>query len=72
MNHDPSMDYVTRNSKITSVVSDDDEVSCVSPFKRPIEALVEPSSRSECGFSNLTAQVEILEALFEGRNMPQL
>lgn len=65
MNHQPIMDLVSGNSKITGLVSEYHEVPNSQPLSGSIESLIDPSIESESSFPHFTRQFEVVVALFE-------
>src|SRR4051812_33525692 len=65
MNHQPSMDLVTGNAQVTSVVSENNDVSNVSPFERSVKPLVDPPIRPEGRLTHLTTKIKVGKAIFE-------
>lgn len=54
MHHELSMDLVTGNTEIASLVSEHDQVANMAPFAGAIEPLVEPTIETEGGSTDLT------------------
>lgn len=67
VNDHPTVNVVTIDSKITTVVSNYEFVSKTLPFSSLVELLVQISVESESVFPNVTiGQLQILEPLLEG------
>lgn len=52
-----SMNLVTLNSQITTVIPVDNVVSNVSPLSRPVETLVEVSIEAESSYTDISVKL---------------
>lgn len=66
------VDFVTRHTEITSIVSEDDLVTHVLPLRRGIEPLVCPAVVTESRVADLSHHLQVLKALFECFEAPKL
>jgi hypothetical protein len=65
MNQKIQVNLIPKNTKIATVVSNNDVVSYVLPLSRSIELLIDPSIKSKRGFADNTSQLKILVSLFK-------
>jgi hypothetical protein len=68
MNYDAIMDLKPGCSQVTTLISENYEVSEASPLGRAVERLVHPPFVTESGLSNLTSKRQITKPFFERRN----
>jgi len=65
MNIETSMNVVSFDAEITTVISKDDVVTNSSPLTRPIKFLIHVAIESERCFANLAMKSEILIAILK-------
>src|ERR671913_954165 len=66
-----SMNLVTLNAQIASVVSDDDGVSKIPPFPRRVEPLVDPTLETKGRFAYSPVQTKVIVPFLDGRELPE-
>lgn len=71
VNGDGLVNFVPVDSQVATVVPDDDLVTQVPPFSRPVECLVEVTVVTESLSPNNPPEGKILEAFFESRKTNQ-
>lgn len=54
MDQQLSMNLVSKNPEVATLIANDDEVTSLLPFVRPIEVLVDPSIKPEGGLPHFT------------------
>lgn len=65
------MDLIALNAQVTTIISNDDVVSNITPFSRTIERLVKVSIKAETRSPNRTLQTKIVKAIFKSVKVPQ-
>lgn len=68
----PIRDLAVRTAKIASRIPYNDLVPELPPFSRLVKALVQISVKAKSIVSNRTVQLQIMEAIFEGRILAEL
>jgi hypothetical protein len=66
VDHGSYTNLVAGNPEIASMVSYENRPSYLMPLPRGIKHLIHPSRKAESSLTNLTAEIEIGKALFEG------
>jgi len=56
VNHELGTNVVPRDTQITGGIPEYDLLSNVSPFRRPVESLVDPAIEAERGLSDFAAE----------------
>ena len=72
MNQKVALNLMSWNPQITSLISIDDELTCVFPLSRPIEFLIDPSIETGGGLSNGAAELQVFKPIFERTPFDQL
>lgn len=65
MDEQPTMNFVTIDSQITTVVTNDYLFAYQLPLSRPVERLIDPAVESEGRLPYLPSQRQVAEAVFE-------
>lgn len=65
MDAETTMDLEPIEAEVTSVVSNDDSVTSLTPFTRCVEALVHPAVEPERRLSDVAFQSEVTKAFLE-------
>jgi len=71
MDQQTSMDVVSNDAQIASVVTYYDFVTDLVPRSGRVELLIDPSIETECDFTDLTVKCQIRKPAFEGWNEPE-
>ena len=72
MNQETMINIIARHTKITTMIANDGFIACELPLPGSVELLIHPPIETEGLLSYVPLKVEILEALLEGDEAPEL
>ena len=65
MNHELAVDFIPFNTKITTVVTNDDVLANLFPLVGRVERLVDVSVKPKCSLTDRASEFQVIEAIFE-------
>lgn len=72
VNQEISMKIMANNPKIATMITNDDFIPNHSPLSGTVEALVDPTIEAEGSRPHFSSEGQVLEALLEGVDAPEL